>query len=129
MVARKREVKEEEIGSWILPHGSVEADIHVGKAPLINADLAQSWACLTFVHREIMPSHEERFEASTSFASRINLAQQAWIGMCDYSCSVRMASRSVFLSPLRVDENEARSTCGYQPVAPAIRPMSKAFRS
>jgi hypothetical protein len=126
MVARKREEKEGEIGSRILPHGSVEADIHVGKASLLNADLAQSWACLTFVHREIMPSHEERFEASTSFAGQINLAQRAWIGMRDYSYSVRMASRSVFLSPLRVDRNEARSICGYQPVARAIRPKSRA---
>jgi hypothetical protein len=41
--------------------------------------------------------------------------------MRDYSCSVRMVSRSVFLSPLRVDGNEVRSTCGDEPVAPAIR--------
>jgi hypothetical protein len=50
--------EEGEIGSSILPHGSVEADIHVGRTPSINADLAQSWACLIFVHREIMDSHE-----------------------------------------------------------------------
>jgi hypothetical protein len=46
--------------------------------------------------------------------------------MRDHSCSVWMASRSLFLLPLRVDVNEARCTCGYQPVAPAIRPRSRA---
>jgi hypothetical protein len=33
---------EGEIASISLPHGSVEADIHVGRRPLINAGLAQA---------------------------------------------------------------------------------------
>jgi hypothetical protein len=34
--------EEGEIASKTLPHGSVEADIHVGRRPLINAGLAQA---------------------------------------------------------------------------------------
>jgi hypothetical protein len=39
--------EEGEIASKTPPHGNVEADIHVGKPPLIN----QAWHKLGFVHR------------------------------------------------------------------------------
>jgi hypothetical protein len=93
--------EEGEITSWTPPHGSVEADIHVEKTPTINAGLAHAGLASCSCVGEIMASHEERFEASTSFARRINLARRAWIGMCDDSCSGWMASCRLFLLPLR----------------------------
>jgi hypothetical protein len=69
-----------EIASRTPPHGNVEADIHVEKTLSINAGLAQAGLASCSCIGQIMASHEERFEASTSFAGRINLAQRAWIG-------------------------------------------------
>ena len=112
-VAMEAGREEGEIANRPLPHGSVEADIHVGKTPSINAGLAQAGLASCSCIGEIMASHEERFQPSTSFATRINLARRAWIGMRDHSYLVWVASRRLFLLPLRCRRNEARSCCGY----------------
>jgi hypothetical protein len=43
--------REEKIASRRLPHGSVEADILVGKAHFNQRWPGTRWACLRFVHR------------------------------------------------------------------------------
>jgi uncharacterized protein YecT (DUF1311 family) len=64
----------------------------LGRPPSILAGPAQAGLASCSCIGEIMASHEERFEASTSFAGRINLAQRAWIGMRDHSYSVWVMS-------------------------------------
>ena len=80
--AGKREGK---IASRSLPHGSVEADILVEKAHFDQRWMDTSWSCLSSCIGKIMASHEGRFEGSTSFARRLNLAERTWIGMRDPS--------------------------------------------
>jgi hypothetical protein len=47
IVSRKEAGREEgEIASKTPPHGSVEADIHVGKTPFDQRGPGTSWACL-----------------------------------------------------------------------------------
>lgn len=60
-----------EIASRTPPHGNMDADIHVEETLFINAGLAHAGLASCSCIGEIMASHEERFEAFTSFAGRI----------------------------------------------------------
>lgn len=95
--------REEEMSraNGLLPHESVEADIHVEEFSWIYAHLAQAGLASRLCVGKIMSSQRERFEATTSLAGRINLAQWAWIGMRNDTCLVRVSSRSLVSIPLR----------------------------
>jgi hypothetical protein len=75
---------EGEIANTRVPHGSVEADIVVGKAYFDQRWPGTGLASDSCIG-EIVASHEGRFKGFTSFAERINLAGRAWIGMRDQS--------------------------------------------